>query len=381
MKFIDLFAGIGGFHLAIKKTDHMAKCVFASEFNKSSADVYFDNFGINAFNDITLVEERNIPHFDLLTAGFPCQPFSKGGKQAGFDDIGRGTLFFEIIRILRFHKPNYILLENVSNIISHDEGNTYRVILKELKNLGYYIPDKPLVLSPTDLNIPVKRPRVFIIGRLNKPFTTDFTVPIKNCELDVMNYFDFNIESEENTNLTDYELRLLTMWDEFMNGVTIKTIGFPIWFNSLTDKPFETSQYEWRNNFNLKNQELYLKNRNFINKWKKKYKNADWVKNNAHLNFEWQVGSAYSSIYEGLIQFRTSGIRVSKRSSFNTLVAMGHTQILGPLKRRLNLHELKQLQGFTTEFKLGVSNSDSIKQLGNSVHVDVVASVLRYLLS
>ena len=123
-----------------------------------------------------------------------------------------------------------------------------------------------------------------------------------------------------------------------------------------------------------------MKNRKFIDKWKKKYKNAEWVKNNAHLNFEWQVGTVYSSIYEGLIQFRTSGIRVSKRSSFNTLVAMGHTQILGPLKRRLNLDELKQLQGFTTEFKLGLSNSDSIKQLGNSVHVDVVAYVLKYLL-
>jgi len=380
MKFIDLFAGIGGFHIAIKKTDHKAKCVFASEFNKSSADVYFENFGIDAFNDITLVEEKNIPPFDLLAAGFPCQPFSKGGKQAGFDDISRGTLFFEIIRVLRFHMPNYILLENVSNIISHDDGNTYRVILNELKKLGYFIPDKPLLLSPTDLNIPVKRPRVFIIGRLNKPFIRDFIVPIKNRELDVMNYFDFNIESEENTKLTDYELRLLSMWDEFIRGMTIKTIGFPIWYKSLTDKPFETSQFPWRNNFNRKNQELYLSNRKFIDNWKKKHKNAEWIKNNAHLNFEWQVGAAYSSIYEGLIQFRTSGIRVSKRSSFNTLVAMGHTQILGPLKRRLNVNELKQLQGFNNEFKLGHSNSDSIKQLGNSVHVDVVAHVLKYLL-
>jgi DNA (cytosine-5)-methyltransferase 1 len=123
-----------------------------------------------------------------------------------------------------------------------------------------------------------------------------------------------------------------------------------------------------------------LSNRKFIDNWKKKHKNAEWIKNNAHLNFEWQVGAAYSSIYEGLIQFRTSGIRVSKRSSFNTLVAMGHTQILGPLKRRLNVNELKQLQGFNNEFKLGHSNSDSIKQLGNSVHVDVVAHVLKYLL-
>ena len=381
MKFIDLFAGIGGFHLAIKKTDFNAKCVFASEFNKSSANVYYDNFGIDAFNDITLVEEKNIPHFDLLTAGFPCQPFSKGGKQAGFDDIGRGTLFFEIIRILRYHKPKYVLLENVSNLISHDEGNTFRVIQRELKNLGYFLPDKPLVLSPTDLNIPVKRPRVFIVGRLNKSFETDFNAPLKNHELDVMDYFDFDVESAENTNLTDYELRLLNMWNEFIKGITMKTIGFPIWFNSLTDRTFETSAYEWRNHFNLKNQELYFNNKKFIDKWKKKHENADWVKNNAHLNFEWQVGTAYNSIFEGLIQFRTSGIRVSKRTSFNTLVAMGHTQILGPLKRRLNLDELKKLQGFTSDFKLGLSNSDSIKQLGNSVHIDVVANVLKYLLN
>jgi DNA (cytosine-5)-methyltransferase 1 len=379
MKFIDLFAGIGGFHLAIKKTDRKAKCVFASEFNKSSADVYFENFGIPAFNDITLVEERNIPRFDLLTAGFPCQPFSKGGKQAGFDDIGRGTLFFEIIRILRFHKPEYVLLENVSNIISHDDGNTYRVIERELKKLGYFMPDIPLVLSPIDLNIPVKRPRVFIIGRLNKPFVTNLSLPVRNTELDVMDYFDFNIESPENTSLTNYEMRLLNMWNEFINGITLKTIGFPIWYNSLTDKEFEISQYDWRNRFNLKNQEFYLQNKKFIDNWKRKYKATEWVTNNAHLNFEWQVGSAYNSIFEGLIQFRTSGIRVSKRTSFNTLVAMGHTQVLGPLKRRLSLHELKQLQGFSTDFKLGLSYSDSIKQLGNSVHVDVVANILEYL--
>jgi DNA (cytosine-5)-methyltransferase 1 len=379
MRFIDLFAGIGGFHVAIKKANKKAKCVFASEYNKSAADVYFENFGIPAFNDVTLVEERKIPRFDLLTAGFPCQPFSKGGKQAGFDDIGRGTLFFEIIRILRFHKPKYILLENVSNIISHDDGNTYRVIESELKKLGYFMPDKPIVLSPTDLNIPVKRPRVFIIGRLNKPFVSRFSTPSKNTDLDVMDYFDFNIDCPENTNLTDYEIKLLNMWDEFIKGITQTTIGFPIWYNSLTDTEFEISKFDWRNRFNLKNQELYFQNKNFIDNWKQKYKVNDWVKNNAHLNFEWQVGSAYNSIFEGLIQFRTSGIRVSKRTSFNTLVAMGHTQVLGPLKRRLSLNELKQLQGFSKDFKLGLSYTESIKQLGNSVHVDVVANIFKYL--
>jgi DNA (cytosine-5)-methyltransferase 1 len=379
MRFIDLFAGIGGFHVAIKKANKKAKCVFASEYNKSAADVYFENFGIPAFNDVTLVEERKIPRFDLLTAGFPCQPFSKGGKQAGFDDIGRGTLFFEIIRILRFHKPKYILLENVSNIISHDDGNTYRVIESELKKLGYFMPDKPIVLSPTDLNIPVKRPRVFIIGRLNKPFVSRFSTPSKNTDLDVMDYFDFNIDCPENTNLTDYEIKLLNMWDEFIKGITQTTIGFPIWYNSLTDTEFEISKFDWRNRFNLKNQELYFQNKNFIDNWKQKYKVNDWVKNNAHLNFEWQVGSAYNSIFEGLIQFRTSGIRVSKRTSFNTLVAMGHTQVIGPLKRRLSLNELKQLQGFSKDFKLGLSYTESIKQLGNSVHVDVVANIFKYL--
>jgi DNA (cytosine-5)-methyltransferase 1 len=122
IKFIDLFAGIGGFHQALKNIGGF-ECVFASELDKDASYIYELNHGIKALSDITKIHEKQIPPHDLICAGFPCQPFSKSGYQQGFDDI-RGTLFFDIIRIAKEHKPKIILLENVSNISTHDNGNT-----------------------------------------------------------------------------------------------------------------------------------------------------------------------------------------------------------------------------------------------------------------
>ena len=179
IRFVDLFAGIGGFHLAITNVFPNAECVWASEKDYVTAQVYEENFGVNAYNDITKFDEKQIPKFNLLCAGFPCQPFSKGGDQKGFDDI-RGTLFFDIVRILKYHKPKYILLENVANLINHDDGNTYRVILKSLKELGYVLPENPIKISPDELGLPIQRPRVFLPGILtNKAKSINVVLPQK----------------------------------------------------------------------------------------------------------------------------------------------------------------------------------------------------------
>ena len=138
--FIDLFAGIGGFHLAMHELG--GKCVFASEWDKDAQKTYEANYGITPFGDITKIDEAEIPAHDVLCAGFPCQPFSKAGKQEGFDDETKGTLFFDIERILRFHHTKYIILENVRNLVAHDNGNTWRTIHTHLVNLGYRLTPK-----------------------------------------------------------------------------------------------------------------------------------------------------------------------------------------------------------------------------------------------
>jgi DNA (cytosine-5)-methyltransferase 1 len=136
VKFIDLFSGIGGFHLALKKTN--SECVFASEWDKNCQEVYEQNFNIKPYGDITKIDAKDIPSHDLLCAGFPCQAFSISGKRLGFSET-RGTLFFDVARIVKFHKPKVIFLENVKNFLNHDNGKTINVVRSTLEDLNYNV--------------------------------------------------------------------------------------------------------------------------------------------------------------------------------------------------------------------------------------------------
>lgn len=158
-KFIDLFAGIGGFHYALKS--YGAECVYASEWDEHAKETYEKNFGIRPDGDITKVSESDIPKHDILCGGFPCQAFSISGKQKGFEDT-RGTLFFDIVRIVRHHKPKVVFLENVKNLITHDSGNTFRIILNTLSGLGYNTYYK--VLNTSDYGLPQNRERVYVVA-------------------------------------------------------------------------------------------------------------------------------------------------------------------------------------------------------------------------
>lgn len=162
--FIDLFAGIGGFRLAMQAVG--GRCIFSSEFNEPAQKTYFANYGDMPFGDITLEEtKRFIPaHFDVLCAGFPCQAFSIIGKQQGFADT-RGTMFFEIQKILQNHRPKALFMENVKQLVTHDKGKTFKVILGILADLGYHIKWK--VLNALDFGVPQKRERVIIVGFLD----------------------------------------------------------------------------------------------------------------------------------------------------------------------------------------------------------------------
>lgn len=166
-KFIDLFAGIGGFRMAFQNLN--GKCVFTSEWNKFSQKTYEANYGEVPFGDITKVNEENIPDHDILLAGFPCQPFSIAGvskkkslgREHGFKDETQGTLFFDIVRILERKRPKAFLLENVKNLVSHDKGNTFKVIKGTLEELGYSVYTK--VLDGKHF-VPQHRERIFIVG-------------------------------------------------------------------------------------------------------------------------------------------------------------------------------------------------------------------------
>lgn len=170
--FIDLFAGIGGFHLAL--SSYGSKCVFASEWDKYAAETYEDNFKIKPFGDITQINEKDIPKHDILCGGFPCQAFSVSGKQMGFEDT-RGTLFFDIARIVNFHKPKVLFLENVKNLAKHDEGKTLKTIVKSLEELGYTIFSK--IFNSSNFGLPQNRERVYIVAFLNTLNSTTFKFP------------------------------------------------------------------------------------------------------------------------------------------------------------------------------------------------------------
>lgn len=158
MKFIDLFAGIGG--IRIPFTELGAECVFASEWDKHAQQTYFANYGYVPAGDITQIDADQIPSFDILLAGFPCQPFSNAGLRKGFEDT-RGTLFFDICRIIEYHKPKVVFLENVKGFKNHNKGQTFSIVQQSLKNLGYTVYSD--VLNAKNFGLPQNRERIFII--------------------------------------------------------------------------------------------------------------------------------------------------------------------------------------------------------------------------
>ena len=158
LKFIDLFAGIGGFHMALAQ--HQGECVFVSEWDKFAQQTYAANFKDKILGDITKIKESEVPDHDVLCGGFPCQAFSISGKQKGFEDT-RGTLFFDIMRIARYKKPKMMLLENVKNLTKHDKGKTLKVILNTLDKEGYDVFYE--VLNASDYGVPQARKRVYFV--------------------------------------------------------------------------------------------------------------------------------------------------------------------------------------------------------------------------
>ena len=360
-KFIDLFSGIGGFHQAMEQLG--GTCVLASDIDKYAIESYKENYNINSDINIRDIKVEDIPKHDVLCAGFPCQTFSKAGKQKGFKDETKGTLFFEIERILAYHKTKYIILENVRNLVSHDHGNTWKTIYNHLKELGYRLTPEPLILSPHQLGVPQLRERVVILG-VYDPENSDKDLRISFKDIKELKNKDDNSiydilekhKVEEKYYITEREKYVLTAWDTFYKGINEKVLGFPVWYEWFKKKP-EEDMPAWK--------------KEFIDKWSKQYNNLkDFTP--TQRKFEWQAGESIKSVWEGLIQIRPSGVRVKKPTCFPALVALVQIPIIGKYQRRLTVREAARLQSFPDSFIPNKNDQQAYKQFGNAVNVEVI---------
>lgn len=382
--FVDLFAGIGGFHLAMHELG--GKCVFASEWDRDAQATYEANYGIRPHGDITKIDERDIPAHDVLCAGFPCQPFSKAGKQEGFEDETKGTLFFDIERILKHHHTKYIILENVRNLVAHDNGNTWRTIHTHLLNLGYRLTPEPLIVSPHYFGVPQLRERVVVLGVYDPERTTtplSINLPKSKSKRDCC--LDSILEKDNEDpvyKLTKEEIEAIDVWDEFYHGIKEKVIGFPIWLDWFSvPPPANSAEFpEWKRAFVRKNNELYRNNREFID---------DWLERHGHLRhftptmrkMEWQCGDSVSSAWEAFMQMRPSGLRIKRPDCAPALVAIVQVPIIGKYRRRMTVREAARLQSFDDRFIPNPNRRQAYRQFGNAVNVTVIRECAKRLFS
>ncbi len=387
-KFIDLFCGIGGFHQAL--SDLGGECVYASDIDADCRKTYERNYGIKPDGDITKVEAKDIPTHDVLCGGFPCQAFSKAGKRLGFADPTKGTLFFDIMRIAKYHNPKYMLLENVRNLASHDGGNTWRVIHDSIVDAGYNIIDEPVIFSPHNIGVPQHRERVFImcvrkdVGEIPPFYFNPDRMP--KCTIDSILLKDEEIDDLKRYQLKPEMIEWIDNWNDFIQGIKCdKLPGFPIWADSLCameDNPM-IGEWDtlpnWQKNFIKKNSELWEQNKEFIDSWlKKAKKNPLFFGSKAKL--EWQAGEYKKpNLWDHIMQIRPSGLRVKPGTYFPALVAITQTSIVGKKKRYLTPRECARLQSFPDTFMYDVKNAQAYKQFGNSINVGLVELFARYM--
>lgn len=380
--FIDLFAGIGGFHLAMEELG--GKCVFASEWDKDAQDTYERNYGMRPFGDIKKIDEITIPKHDVLCAGFPCQPFSKAGPQTGFEDETKGTLFFDIERILKYHKTKYIILENVRNLVSHDNGRTWKTIYSHLNNLGYRLTETPLIVSPHNFGIPQLRERVVVLGiydpeNRNKPLSVTLPTSCDKCDCSLDSILETDNEDAE-YKLTKDEEDIITIWDEFYHGIKEKVIGFPIWLEWFKKEPpiGKDEMPEWKRAFVKKNNALYLNNKDFIDEWLQRHNNLKRFTPTMR-KMEWQCGTSVRSAWDAFLQMRPSGLRIKRPDCAPALVAIVQVPIIGKYRRRMTVREAARLQSFDDRFIPNSNKHQAYKQFGNAVNVTVIRECARRL--
>ncbi len=323
--FIDLFAGIGGFRIAMQNLG--GKCVYSSEFDTQAQKSYFANYGDYPFGDITKEETRRyIPdNFDVLCAGFPCQAFSLAGKRKGFDDETRGTLFFEVEKTLRKHKPKAFFLENVKGLAIHDHGKTLETILIHLKNAGYDVVP-PQILNAMDFGVPQHRERIYIVGFRH----------------------DLHIDT-----------------NDFKYPKPTTPEGKRVAFKSIMEKKEVSVKYYLSN--------VYI---NTLKRHRARHEAA------GH-GFGYEIidinGVSNAIVVGGM--GRERNLIIDKRLTNFTPV----THIKGDVNRdgirRMTPREWARLQGFPDEFNIVVADASAYKQFGNSVAVPAIQATAEKIIN
>lgn len=391
--FIDLFAGIGGFHQAMRFLG--GKCVMAAETNQACIDTYKLNFPkTDMRGDVRKIKPTSIPNFDVLCAGFPCQPFSKAGAQKGFKDDLHGNLFYTIMNILDYHpETKYVILENVRNLA--DKTENWDVIKEEFMKRNFYITETPVILSPSNFRIPQIRERVYILGirkdiRNEAVLTNGYihisdlgleSVQGKNrCRLgDAWTILEDNVP--DRYIIPQEQELMINAWDEFRINTGIKVLGFPIWIHcfgvGIDDTPqlLRQLKYEtmpgWKKRFVDLNRAFYLENKEFIDEWIERYDMTSRIK--LYQKFEWNCGVDCNNMHDTIIQIRQSGIRVKRPTYYPSLVAIVNTPIVWDNDkahyRYITPREAANLQSFHRRFKFAGSENQMYQQLGNSVNV------------
>ena len=417
MKFIDLFAGLGGFHYALEKLG--AECVFASEKKAGLRKLYGENFGLKPYGDITAVDVNSIPDHDILCAGFPCQPFSKAGMQHGLNDKENGYLFDAIVDILEIKHPKYFILENVRNLEKHEGGKTLKYILENLENrLSYKVSTS--VLSPHQYGVPQHRERFFIVGCSEG--LDHFDWPLKSSKkTNISSVINVQYDNNENLRLEDEKIHVLSLWQRFIERLpkSVKLPG-PLWSMEFGatypfegETPYSVSSIKLgRSNGNfgtpLKGMTLSQKFDNLpsyarykVEKfpiWKENYirKNRTFYSEYGHLfddliptikdlgvpswqKFEWNVNGGIRDIFEYLIQFRGSGVRVKRTDYFPSLVTVStQIPIIASKLRYLSKEEGKELQSLNT-LKMPEHTAAAFDALGNAVNSKIVKLIAQNL--
>ena len=426
IKFIDLFAGIGGFHHALTSIPGVkGTCVLTCEMDAKCRKVYEANFGTQKnFSDnirkltqnktgksLSESEIQNlVPEHNILCAGFPCQPFSKSGKQLGAKDKTRGTLFHDIISIIEARKPEFLVLENVKNLMGPKHEKTLEVILLAICDLGYDVTKKPIILSPhqisrNDGGAPQVRERVFILAIKKSPnserklreLDEDVTAlkEASKQKLDSWRIADYLLPDSQITGgaqryrLNKQELSWLEAWDDFVKVIPEdKLPGFPIWCEVFRKShPVTNGLPDWKVNFLKKNYAFFKQHEAVIKAWMEKHDLKSFPA--SRQKFEWQAKKSHSTrkgrtIKDLVIQMRPSGIRVKPATYLPALVAITQTSIIGPLVapskikeyRTLTPPEAARLQGMPSDVfskENGcVADPVAFKQLGNAVNVGVI---------
>lgn len=434
--FIDLFAGIGGFHYALAGLG--GKCVMTCEIDAACQHVYRTAFPelpanrlISNIRSITREDigdeattrsraaiRRLVPDHDVLCAGFPCQPFSKSGAQQGVHDTTRGTLFFDIMEIARAKQPKYMVLENVRNLTGPRHTQTWRTIIDSIRAAGYRVSDAPVVLSPHLIparlgGAPQVRDRVFIlcehIGTGKQAELTSPPLLHRNSFADwnpdgwrIEDYLspDSKIKNIASYRLRPAELAWLEAWEFFVANIESESLpGFPIWvdaFRTELDIPMDSPA--WEQNFLTKNFHFYHAHKPFIDRWLKLKWGSEGIRVRdfplSRQHFEWQARKQHPTakgrtLKDLVCQMRPSGIRVKPATYLPALVAITQTSIIGPRVgnlgeyRTLTPLEAARLQGIPGEVfaRAGVTDKVAFKQLGNAVNVGVVRLACQTLMS